>query len=38
MRQVKMRLNAETGRADRAERGQLRSDAELAFTKHAFED
>ena len=38
LQQVKMRLNVETDRADRAERAQLRSDAENAFLKQALQD
>ena len=38
LQQVRMRLNVETDRADRAERDKLRSDAENAFLRQAIED
>ena len=38
LQQVKMRLNVETDRADRAERDKLRSDAENALLRQALED
>ena len=35
--EAERRLNFETGRADRAERGKLHAEAELAFAKQALE-